>query len=67
MKRRFSIDDESVPSNGINNLVDTFIAETRGGYCSGGEKEARPFSFENFIPCCYYLLLKPIESIHKAF
>jgi hypothetical protein len=28
MKRRFSTDDENVPSNGINNLADTFIAET---------------------------------------
>ena len=27
MKRRFSSDDESVLSNGINNLVDTFIAD----------------------------------------
>jgi hypothetical protein len=27
MKRRFSTDDENVPSNGINNLADTFIAE----------------------------------------
>jgi hypothetical protein len=27
MKRRFYTDDESVPSNGINNLADTFIAD----------------------------------------
>jgi hypothetical protein len=27
MNRRFSIADESVPSNRINNLAETFIAE----------------------------------------